>query len=360
MPGTEKWMKLLKSDKPALKQRAASALLKKEDTPIKALLEILDSFADQEFQQQLIERMSACDSSEVIAAMGPRAQSDDAPIRETVCHILGRLGDGRGTSTLVSLMEDPDVGVRQAAGRAIGDLGKQAEISFGTFGKLCDYEDQPLTEATDYFQPFPDPEDVFAENVAEHARYLLPLATVDLAHFHPAFDQRVHFLLPKEPECGVVGEGADEHFTYLCRANYLGFQYSGDQCRLLADFQYFDLARDPSSQVLLEHYKKVEAGYGNARECFAKHATLQSETSGPLRLADQLGGEPAWGNWAESGDFPLLRANSPLPLTSDGRAYMYVGTICASNYVWDASLDCDLLLFYDPQTQTTLTTFDWS
>ncbi|MEQ8458624.1 MAG: hypothetical protein RLO52_14600 [Sandaracinaceae bacterium] len=69
----------------------------------------------------------------------------------------------------------------------------------------------PLTifEASEDFCAFPEPEDVFAERVAEHAELLLPLAAVDLALVDPELEGTVHFILPIEPDEGCVGEGGD-------------------------------------------------------------------------------------------------------------------------------------------------------
>jgi len=70
-------------------------------------------------------------------------------------------------------------------------------------------------------------------------------------------------------------------------------------------------------------------------------------------------------NWSAcSSDMPLVRHSDDhsVPQTEDGREFIYVGELCSGNYIRANRyvLGCELLLFYDPQTQTAITTFDWS
>ncbi len=232
----------------------------------------------------------------------------------------------------------------------------------------------PLTifEASEDFCAFPQPEDVFAERVAEHAELLLPLATVDLALVDPELEGTVHFILPIEPDEGCVGEGGDAAFNSLCRENWLGYRYSGGRCVVATGFDFFLLPRLRGASTRLAdlnaHYAETRAGFARQRAEFQErgalyHPGLEPSAENRVALA-ALGGHAPGGNWTVT-DFPLVRTTggaadraSPLPLTEDGRAFRYIGAVDAYRYA--LTHDCALLLFFDPETRTALTTFDWS
>jgi len=78
-------------------------------------------------------------------------------------------------------------------------------------------------------------------------------------------------------------------------------------------------------------------------------------------MAVQIGELCDGGNLAESGDFPLLGGEATLPLSRDDRPVIFVGNVYAANYVCETvSYDCNLLLFYDPDTRQSLAALDWS
>ncbi|MCA9610654.1 MAG: hypothetical protein KC619_33895 [Myxococcales bacterium] len=234
-----------------------------------------------------------------------------------------------------------------------------------------------LFEPDESFRPFPDPEDVFAEQVLEHREVLLPLASLDLSFVDPALVGTVHFIHPIEPMDGYVGDGGEGAFNYLCRPNWVGYRYTGDRCRVATSFDYFALPRwraqlaSPKPQEtwlhdemteLERHYEEMRVGFAENRAYFEAHGALCSplrgESTDEHRAAlAELGGPCREGHWAD--EFPLVdEGEEVLPLTEDGRRFRYIGAVAPLNYV--SVHDCTLLLFYDPQTKTALTTFDWS
>jgi hypothetical protein len=241
----------------------------------------------------------------------------------------------------------------------------------------------PLYEPTDYFQPFPEPEAVFAADVSVHARYLLPIASLSLRHINPEWSGKVHFVQPIEPCNGVIGEDTIDHHTYLCRENWIGFQLDDeDRYTFAADWNYF-LAADPetaNAESLADHYRKARESYNRKREHFRKHKALHVSYAQPvngqfadddrLELICQLGGMPGWGNWPETGRFPLSEhpyidedgqeAISPLPQAEDGTDFAFVGRLHSFCYVDEYEYDCGLFLFYHPVRRIVLETFDWS
>ncbi len=247
-----------------------------------------------------------------------------------------------------------------------------------------------LHHLIDGLRLFPDPNDVFARDVALHCRYLLPLATIDLSLVNPEFSGKAHFIQPIEPQDGVVGEGGDEYFTYHTRRNFVGYVYDGDRCVFDGDFHYFERHRLGSRNELTEreshiqkcyddHYRIVRDGYDLARNHVSKYGMLHKRNSEPpytpsdrLRIAMYIGGRSEGGNWASDDGFPIDWGRSErndggfdfnvAPLTADERRFEFVGQIPVYCYVWSerSTLSCDLVMFFDPVDRVALTTFDWS
>ncbi|MEX0724712.1 MAG: hypothetical protein WD065_00500, partial [Planctomycetaceae bacterium] len=101
-----------------------------------------------------------------------------------------------------------------------------------------------LYTTTDYFRPFPDPHDVFADHVEEHAEYLLPAGTLSLSHISSEWSGEIHFLLPIEPVpgFGVPFEKSIPYHNYLCRPNWFGYHLRENKAQLAADFRIFHKA----------------------------------------------------------------------------------------------------------------------
>lgn len=242
-----------------------------------------------------------------------------------------------------------------------------------------------LYTSSEFFHPFPDAGDVFALNVEEHAKYLLPLATIDLSAMSPSLDGKIHFIQTVEPIDGVVGEGGNDFFTHTCRENWIGYRYQSGKCHLACDFQIFHYNRlqritSPSTReselqaIYASHYDDVHAGFARAKAHFHEHRSLHPMTYKPpftdsqrLPMLAAFGGdsEAHSCNWTASCfGMPLVRHsdNHSAPQTEDGRDFLYIGELCSGNYIWANTyvLGCELLLFYDPRTETSVTTFDWS
>ncbi|NOZ41167.1 MAG: hypothetical protein GXP24_13215 [Planctomycetes bacterium] len=248
----------------------------------------------------------------------------------------------------------------------------------------------PLYEATDYFEPFPAPESVFAKDVDRHMEFLLPLATVSLSHINTKWSGKVHFVVPIEPWDGLVGEQTTKYHTYLCRTNWIGFKVNRQwKYSLDADFRYF-LKSDVENrkdvkitknemQELNSHYELTRISFDQKRSHFkangALHASYARRRNGQYPddsrsdLTGELGGFAGWGNWPEIGDFPLSRhvvfneefdeeETTPLPQAKDESDFVFIGWIPAGIYCKGPSYN--LYLFYHRKKRLALTTFDWS
>jgi hypothetical protein len=200
----------------------------------------------------------------------------------------------------------------------------------------------------------------------------------------PDLDGTIHFIQPVEPYDGVVGEDCDAFFNYYCRQNWFGLRYNGGKCSLTCDFRFFKLANleataslTPRQQRQLsglrEHYQTVHAGFDAAKRHFALHGALYNRYASPpyeesdrLELLKCLGGqsEQFSCNWAQLNDMPLTRLSPEhsVPQSPDGRDFIFVGELRSFHYLCGpgSALCCDLLLFYDPVSQISLATFEWS
>ena len=85
---------------------------------------------------------------------------------------------------------------------------------------------------------FPDPEDVFLDEVSVHSRYLFPWALYEFSSGHHK-GLSIPLVVPYEPPDGFVGWKADTFHTYWCRENWLGFDLVEGKIRFQTDFDYF-------------------------------------------------------------------------------------------------------------------------
>lgn len=240
-----------------------------------------------------------------------------------------------------------------------------------------------LFESNDYFKVFPEPEQVFASDVEKHLQYFLPLASLDLSKINPKWSDTVHFIVPIEPGDSVVGDTTTEFHTYYSRDNWIGFLNKAGLYEFEGDWRLF--VRDKFA----DYYQAALDGYDVAKQHFREHSALHNmrrkpnehgelfDFDRPCALVEQLGGECYDANWANMGNFNIARFGSWVstdqrgsqehekvrPETEDGRPFEYIGCVDSSaynmsnetRYTW-----ADTLLFYDPQTKMTLTTFDWT
>ncbi len=384
----DKWSRLLRSDKYAIRLRAAKALIEQTDTPSSTLLEILDSYSDTDVAPDLVRRLAERREPDLVSAIIARLNDEQATVRKAACEVLSAIGDSSTIAPILDRISDPYEPVRTAAARAVRSLGDRAVLPTipepSTSYRPCN----AIFEGSDTFWPFPDPASVFADDVELHSNYLLPLATLDLSRLDAALAGVVHFIQPIEPYDGVVGDGGDPYFSSTCRKNFVGYQYDLNRCHLMTDFRFFEMFRLRTGddactdrhrlKCLSDHYDDVCSGLELARLHYELYGVLHHPCEAPpfddknrIALVDCIGGPCEGGNWVNT-DVPLLPgaatdANGELrynilPLTDDGRPFLFVGQLSSSAYIWSKhhALCCDLLLFYDPISRVALTTFDWS
>lgn len=123
MPDTTKWQHLFRSETREIRVRAAAALLKREDTPLDVLLEILDHYSSDGLGANAERVLLSRNGIELFAPMIQRLTSPDSFIREVACNVLGKSKNWNATQQLLAMLDDPHTMVRRAAGFGLASLG---------------------------------------------------------------------------------------------------------------------------------------------------------------------------------------------------------------------------------------------
>jgi hypothetical protein len=139
-----------------------------------------------------------------------------------------------------------------------------------------------ITTAQPYLTVFPDANDVFAEPVAQYAKHIIPLLSIDLAVVNPTWHGKIHLVNPIEPHDGYMGDYTQKYHNDFLKPNWIGFKLNAEnKYELLGDFKYFLLenadAEVPYPHVrdeLTEHYRVQQESYVLSKQCFAQYGGL--------------------------------------------------------------------------------------
>ena len=211
-----------------------------------------------------------------------------------------------------------------------------------------------------------------------HARYLLPLMSLELSDVFDDLSGPIHFINPIEPYDGCIGEFTEPYRTYYCRDNWISFKLKDGlyECEAPEAFfakHYYEthpFADDVNPRLIERQVEDLNAHYHKTRAEYAEwRQTLSQDLDAALdRLEirpESFGGRPFDQNWAHCSSFPLVTDKEDVPgrsfpdqfhypLTEDGRRFRYIGYVGAFDWV------CAIHLFYDPVEQRALQTFDWT
>jgi hypothetical protein len=218
-----------------------------------------------------------------------------------------------------------------------------------------------------WMRPFPAVKDIFAADVAKHAEHLQPVLSIDAVHVDPDWQGLMHFILPREPYEGLLGEQGAAYYQGYCQLNWIAFQREADgRYRFLGDWRYFHMEQGGDSS-LAQHYADTEKSLTQTKQFFEQHGFLNpwNQTDNPVEWIEDIGGIATDGNWT-AWDFPVEQEQDPndeyqsyaYPLTHDGRRFRYVG--CLQGFCYRENAPDGVLLFYDPAEEIILTTFDWT
>ena len=207
---------------------------------------------------------------------------------------------------------------------------------------------------------FPEPQDVFAGDVAAHRNVLQPLLSIDASDVDPSWRGKLHFVTPLEPYEGLLGEDSGEYYNDLVNLNWIAFRVRDSKYEFLGDFRYFAINGE-KGEWLSGTYAEKEASYAESRKYFQETGELRAPINRPKAVSwfEELGGDAYDGNWCAFGaDVEIDDDGSAHPLTPDGRRYRFVGSVTGYHYRRDCA--DGILLFYDPQTSVAVLTFDWT
>ena len=215
---------------------------------------------------------------------------------------------------------------------------------------------------------FPEPEDVFAENIERHRRVLQPLLSISTAELGADFPDQLHFVCPLEPYDGLLGEYTRDYHSGYCRVNWIAFEVIDGRYRFMGDFRYFrinapfDEPHAEANEAFEEnHYTYKEESYAKAKQAFRDGSADQSRWQSAIEL---YGGLAPHGNWCVGSDLEIDDqefdddGRGAKPLTKDGRPFQFVGSI--PGYSFRKEAPDSILLFFDPKKKVAVLTFDWT
>lgn len=169
----------------------------------------------------------------------------------------------------------------------------------------------------------PSAEDVFAKNIAENAKWFLPLLTIDLHAIHPDWQGKAHFLYHEANREGGITFKLDGD-RYIYEGTY-GFD-GGDMAERDKRTGYVEMvALDVPDLTAESQSAWPEAVYAAAKQAGER-----------LSYSNQFGYRPWWAQHDET------------PTDPDGEPMLFIGQIRADDYS-DEVADSDLYLFFSPK-----------
>jgi hypothetical protein len=202
---------------------------------------------------------------------------------------------------------------------------------------------------------FPEPAEVFLDQVEEHRAVLLPFMIMPLNLIVPGSPIQVPWVIPYEPYEGCVGQSTQKYHTFFSRENWIGFHLENGKLNFDGDLAYFlkhQVDHLPLSQrtfspddgieeTCIENHQEIEKWFEKRREYFRKgpislmeshyvrSRRINHEKFKGMGIFDQLGGNVGRGNWATRQEEPYFRESSdyPEPVDEKGRCLIYLGTI---------------------------------
>ncbi len=153
---------------------------------------------------------------------------------------------------------------------------------------------------------FPEPADVFAEDVDQHAAVLFPIFSIDLATVDPTWSGRIHMLLHN---CDPYNTATAVTFTTYCKDNSIGFDVIDGKYRFQTDFAYFDVQQDWK-----RWFDETKRLFEECRDRFRSTGGFPMEDE-PFPVVDQFGGETEWVQ------------NDETPLDPDGEPMRFIAKV---------------------------------
>jgi hypothetical protein len=112
-----------------------------------------------------------------------------------------------------------------------------------------------IFEVTPFLRPFPDASEVFNEPIAQYAKHLHPLISIDLSVIDSSWSGWIHVVSPIEPYNGCVGEYTTSFHNDYLRENWIAFCLENGRYSLLGDIRYF-LLENPFDDHIEKYWPK--------------------------------------------------------------------------------------------------------
>ena len=206
---------------------------------------------------------------------------------------------------------------------------------------------------------YPSADGVFTPDQPWLGRVLHPLTSIDLAGF--GLSGWLTMLLPVEPNAGLLGETTPDHHNEWAGTNWISFELNDDSLmRFLGPRRYFGVQNPDVADDLRSWYDESERQFGAGRIRSGESGLPAGEN---VALVDQLGGEPGYGNWVAFRPPAALALDESNPVSptlrlADGRPFTFIAA--TAGYPWVAHGPDAILMFFEPETRTSVFTFDWS
>ncbi|WP_417763031.1 hypothetical protein [Shewanella sp.] len=232
------------------------------------------------------------------------------------------------------------------------------------------------------FIPFPAATEVFTEQAEQYAEQFIPLASVQLDKFFDNLDGTVHFLLPTsicvDEQTQQIHQVATD--SYSKHEYWLACQVVNGRYHMTLPLQQQYALSQPRFQPLASALQQRRArllATGALHHPWAKpNEADHYQDDDRVELICNLAGHSFFGNWSSGSSLPIKECGCTidedgdempieLPLTEDGRPFVFIGRIAAYHYVHHTPddiclVEADILLFFDPISQVALSTFEFS
>jgi hypothetical protein len=114
-----------------------------------------------------------------------------------------------------------------------------------------------MNDKSEFFKPYPKYEDVFYDDIENHAKYFLPICSVNLKFMFPDRDEWVHFISVKEIYEGRVGENTFDFHTRYTKEDMFGFDIKDGKYKFDASWNYFyiNYKEEKIDQLTIEEFE---------------------------------------------------------------------------------------------------------
>ena len=216
---------------------------------------------------------------------------------------------------------------------------------------------------------FPEASTIFSAAQPWLEKYLLPLASFDLASLDPALgDVRLHFIKPVEPDNDCIGDEAWATHTDYCCENWLCFHLEDDGTyRFLAEEDYF--IGENAAPDAQKYFAEVRASYQQIKQLYQESGVVveKLDKNGLPRFGSPPNFLPYFyqGNWSTMAPPAAFTTGEDYDNWGEEADIRYQDKrfICIATdagYNWGEGGADTIFLLYEPHSRLVLMTFDYT